>query len=289
MNRPEWLSPSLFPFESKYFEVEEGAMHYVDEGIGEPVLLVHGTPTWSFLYRSVISELSDEYRMVAVDHLGFGLSDKPPDASYRPEDHARRLARFVEHLGLDQFTLAVHDFGGPIGLPYAIQHPEAVSRVVLFNTWLWSLKGNRTLRFIDPVVRGPIGRLFYRRYNGSPKVILKSAWGKENRLTDEVHSHYTSPFPSRQERTAPWTLARELVGSTEWYESWWEQREQFTAKPTLVVWGLKDPTFGEDSLERWTRNLTDATVTGLPDTGHFVPDEAGERVSEELGVFLADT
>ncbi len=102
--------------------------------------MVHGTPTWSFMYRHLIRDLSPRYRCIAPDHLGFGLSDRPAGWSYRPEDQARNLARLIETLGLKDLTLVVHDFGGPIGLAYALDHPENVRRLVLFNTWMWSFR-----------------------------------------------------------------------------------------------------------------------------------------------------
>lgn len=289
MGEQSWLSQSLYPFRGEYFDSEDGLMHYVDEGTGDPILLVHGTPTWSFLYRNQIAHLSQEYRVIAVDHLGFGLSEKPEDAPYGPEDHARRLTAFVDSIGLKSFSLGVHDFGGPIGLSYAIHNPDTVNRLILFNTWLWSLKQDRLMRWTGRVMRGFLGRLFYRRFNGSPRFMLKAAWGSETGLTDEVHSHYTAPFKSSKDRTAPWVLAQALIGSTEWYESQWAHISQITDKPTLVIWGLNDPTFDESYLARWERTLSLETIHRLPDIGHFVPDEAPEQVNAKITAFLERT
>lgn len=285
MDRPEWLSQTLYPFDSRYIELDDGTLHYLDEGSGEPIVLVHGTPTWSFLYRSLVSGLSGKNRVIVPDHLGFGLSEKRADASYRPEDHARRLAIFIDELDLTSCTLCVHDFGGPIGLPYAMQHPEDIDRLVLFNTWCWSLRDHRSVRIAAFLARSPVGQLFYRRFNGSPRVLLKVAWG-DSELPDEVHRHYTRPFPTPHTRTAPWVLARELIGSSAWYDSWWERRDAIVGTPSLIMWGLDDPTFGEQSLERWERTLTNVTVRRLPHVGHFVPDEASDRVVSELRAFL---
>ncbi|WP_165874916.1 alpha/beta fold hydrolase [Natrarchaeobius oligotrophus] len=289
MNQPNWLSESAYPFDSQYFESDDGRMHYVDRGAGHPILLVHGTPTWSFLYRNLITTLSRDYRVIAADHLGFGLSEKPDGAGYRPQDHADRLSSFIEYLGLGQFTLVVHDFGGPIGLSYAIDHPEQVSRLVLFNTWLWSLTDDTTIRAADLLLGGLLGRLFYCRYNGSPRILLKYMWGDESPLTDEIHAQYTSPFSSAGDRIALLVLARELIGSSDWYESLWHQRAQITHKPTLVAWGLRDPSFDETYLDRWESELSNATVHRLPDTGHFVPDEAADHVIPLLMEFVTES
>ena len=137
---PTWLDRSLYPFTSHWFESADGQMHYVDEGAGAPILLVHGTPTWSFLYRCLVARLARHNRVIAVDLLGFGLSAKPANAPYEPQDHTRRLLALVDALQLTGITLVVHDFGGPIGLAAALAHPERIERLVLFNTWLWSVE-----------------------------------------------------------------------------------------------------------------------------------------------------
>jgi pimeloyl-ACP methyl ester carboxylesterase len=126
----EWLDRSVYPFKPRYLQVSGGRMHYVDEGRGDPILMVHGTPTWSFVYRHLIRDLSRDYRVVAVDHLGFGLSDKPENGPYRPQQLASNLRTVIDQLQLRGFSLAVHDFGGPIGLSYAIEEPANVRALV---------------------------------------------------------------------------------------------------------------------------------------------------------------
>ena len=116
---PPWLDRTAYPFEHRYLDVPAGRMHYIDEGSGDPVLFVHGTPSWSFEFRGLVRSLAPSRRCVAPDHLGFGLSSRPPTFPYTPEAHATTLDAFVDRLGLRSFTLVVHDFGGPIGLPSA--------------------------------------------------------------------------------------------------------------------------------------------------------------------------
>lgn len=183
--------------------------------------------------------------------------------------------------------MVVHDFGGPIGLPFVIEHPDCVARIVLFNTWLWSLNDDRRIMIGHRFANGFLGRLFYQRLNGSPKWILKSAWADQNTLTDLIHDHYLNPFPTRRDRIAPWVLARELVGSSSWYDIWWRRRASIADIPALILWGLADPAFGESYLNRWEQTMTNATVTRLHETGHFVPDEASDRVVMEISSFLA--
>lgn len=281
-----WIDRGEYPFRSRSFPTQDGRLHYVDEGEGPPVVLVHGTPTWSFLWRHLIRGLSGSHRVVAVDHLGFGLSDKPEGAPYRPADHARRLAALLDHLDLRDVALGVHDFGGPIGLSYAIERPERVSRLILLNTWMWSLADVPAARTARSLARSALGRLLYRRLNVSPRVLMKAVMGDRRKLTPAIHRHYVKAFPGPRERVAPWVLAGELAGSSEWYDSLWRRREALVGKPALLLWGMKDPTFTPDYLRRWLGVLESPTVVELPEAGHFVQEEEGERLVPVIEGFL---
>lgn len=288
LNGRRWLDRELYPFEPHFLDVSGGRMHYVDEGAGPPVVMVHGTPTWSFLYRDLIRELSRDHRVIAPDHIGFGLSEKPDGWSYRPEDHARNLARLIETLGLRDVTLVVHDFGGPIGLSYALDRPEDVRALVLFNTWLWSLEENRSARMASRLAASPVGRLLYKRLNASPRMLIPAVMGDRKKLAKEEHRHYTAPFPTSRDRQGPWVLARELIGSSDWYRRLWERRRRLADKPALLLWGMKDPTFGPEILDRWRDALPRAEVRQFRDAGHFVLEEVDD-VGEIVRDFLART
>lgn len=286
MRTPDWLDRTAYPFRSRTMELPEGRIHYVDEGQGPVLLMIHGTPTWSFLYRKLIGALAPNYRCIALDHLGFGLSDKPRDGQYRPKDHARRLREFIERLELRDINLMVHDFGGPIGLAYASEHPENVRALILANTWMWSMHGKRSAETVGRVMGGPLGRRLYTRLNFSPRFILRAAWGDKSSLTPAVHAHYLNPFPTPAARQAPWVLAREVLGSSDWYERLWERRDRIAGKPALILWGMKDPAFGAAELARWQEVFPDAQTVRLDHVGHFVPDEAPE-VANVIRDFLA--
>lgn len=277
--RPAWLDQDAYPFQPHAFETAHGRIHYVDEGDGPPVVLVHGTPTWSFVWRRLVRELSATHRVVAPDHLGFGLSDKPPDAPYRPEDHAHRLAALVDGLGLGDIALVVHDFGGPIGLSYAVERPETVRALALFNTWMWSRADDPTTVRASRMLGGTFGRLLYTRLNLSPRVLLPAAFGDKGRLPSDVHRHYLRPFPDAASRVAPWVLARELVGSSAWYDRLWARRDALSETPALILWGQKDPAFGAADLARWREALPNAEVHAFPDAGHVVQEEAPEAAA----------
>lgn len=287
VTRPDWVDANMYPFPSRYLDVGAGRMHYVDEGAGPVLLMVHGTPTWSFLYRHVIRELSSDHRVIAVDHLGFGLSDKPEHWSYRPEDHARKLAMLIDRLALRDITLVVHDFGGPIGLSYAIAHAHNVRAVVLFNTWLWSLRGTTAER-MSKVMSGALGRFLYTRLNFSPRVLIRAAFGDKRKLRKDVHRQYIRAFSGPAERKGPWIFARELAGSNDWYENQWRRIDQIAGKPTLMLWGMKDPAFGADALDRWKTAIPDARIRQFPEAGHFVQEEAPEEATREIRAFLTE-
>jgi pimeloyl-ACP methyl ester carboxylesterase len=286
LNTPDWLDWTAYPFEPRFFETPHGRIHYVDEGSGPPVVLVHGTPTWSFLWRHPIRELSRTHRVVAPDHLGFGLSDKPREAPYRPEDHASRLSALIDHLDLRDVALVVHDFGGPIGLAHAVESPDNVRALVLFNTWMWSKAGDANTVRASRILGGGLGRFLYTRFNLSPRVLLPAVYADRQKLTPEIHRHYLWPFPDAASRTAPWVLARELVGSSDWYESLWERRGRLAGKPALILWGEKDPAFGEADLDRWRLALPDAEVRTFPGAGHFLQEEEPEAAARAVAAFL---
>lgn len=281
-----WVDRSLYPFEPHFLDTAAGRLHYVDEGTGDVVLMVHGTPTWSFLYRHLIRDLARDHRVIVPDHLGFGLSDRPVQFGYRPADHAANLELLIERLGLRDITLVVHDFGGPIGLSYAERHPDRVRALVLFNTWLWSLQGTPTER-VGRVMSSGFGRFLYTRLNASPRLIVPGAFGDRRLLTKDVHRHYIDAFPTPASRHAPWVLARELIGSSDWYDELWNGRAAFADKPALLLWGMKDPAFGPDALVRWKAALPQARAVEFAAAGHFVQEEAPEDAAREIRTFLA--
>jgi haloalkane dehalogenase len=286
MNDTSWVDRTAYPFTPHSFACDGARMHYVDEGEGRPVVFVHGTATWSFLYRDLIRALAPDYRCIAPDHLGYGLSDKPVGADYLPKDHARRLRALIDHLGLRDITLVAHDFGGPIGLSYALEQPANVRSLVLFNTWMWSLRGEPVVEVASRMGGGWLGRFFFRQFNIELHTIFRAAWGDRSKLSAALHRQYTRPFPRRDDRDPMWILARELLGSSEWYEELWSRRERISAIPALLLWGLKDPIFKERHLARWQGLFADAETVTFPHAGHFVQEEARDELPPVIQRFL---
>jgi len=278
---PAWVDRTEYPFEPRTLDVDGGRLSYVDEGEDAPIVMVHGTPTWSFLYRHLIRSLKERHRCVVPDHLGFGLSDRPRGWSYRPEDQARNLARLIETLALKDLTLVVHDYGGPIGLAYAIDHPENVRRLVLFNTWMWSCVGDRHFEWFARLLGGKVGRVLYERFGFSVRVMLRHAIADHRRYTRGTERHYLKALDGH----ATWVYAREVLGSSAWYDGLWRRRDRIAGIPALLIWGMKDPAFGR-CLGRWREVFERAEVVELPDCGHAPPEERAPEALKRLVPFL---
>ena len=287
METPAWLDRDLYPFASQTFDAPDGKIHYVDEGEGEPILMVHGTPTWSFLYRDLIKSLRDDYRVIAPDMLGFGLSEKPRNYSYQIPDQTRNLQALIEHLDLQHFTLVAHDFGGPTSLAYALDNPQNIKRIVLFNTWMWSLKDDLQMRISGSLIGSRLGLWLYKYANLEFNVIVPSVYGDKARFTPQIRAHYEKlthdePFMVDVE----WFYARELMARSAWFDSLWAKRDAIQEIPALLVWGMRDSIFGENLLARWRTVFNQVRVHELADTGHFVQDEQGTALVPILQDFL---
>ncbi|MBV6643034.1 MAG: alpha/beta fold hydrolase, partial [Cyclobacteriaceae bacterium] len=156
-----WLDKAEYPFQSHYYHINGHDMHYVDEGKGPVLLYVHGTPSWSFDFRHVIKSLSSQFRCIAIDHIGFGLSDKPKEYDYSTQNHSKTLEKFILEKDLKDISLVVHDFGGPIGLNFAIQHPDRIKQLVIMNSWLWSAEHEPDFKKIRKILKNPLLPFLY--------------------------------------------------------------------------------------------------------------------------------
>lgn len=289
MHTATWIDRKEYPFESHYFEVSAGKLHYVDEGKGDPIVMVHGNPTWSFLYRDLIKRLEPNHRCIALDHLGFGLSDKPRDWSYLPQDHAGNLSALMDGLELSDVTLVLQDWGGPIGLSYAVAHPDKIARIILMNTWAWPV--NRDLHYIgfSSFMGGPVGRMLIRRYNFFAKVILRKAFGDESRLSEAAYTHYLRPLEVPEDRKGCMIFPKEIIASTPWLNQIWSDISALNGKPKLFVWGMKDIAFRDKELKRWEQAFPEAQTVRLDGVGHFVQEEAPSELGDAVVRFLSET
>lgn len=281
-----WLNIVEYPFITREFDAGDGWMSYVDHGHGRPVVFVHGSPTWSYLYRRVIKGTGGFYRCIAPDHLGFGLSEKPNGVDYRLEAQARRFGDLMDYLRLQDLTLVVQDAGGPIGLSWALENPERVREIVVFNSWMWSLKDNRRARRLAALVGNPINRLYYRLLNASPTFILPALFADRHSIPKSTQVQFLEPFRNFKERRAIYAMVEGLRDSEEWFNRLWEKRDRLASKRALIMWGMKDPLFGVEALMHWQEMLPLSETVTFPNVGRFVPEEASRMVVEELRWFL---
>ena len=282
-----WLDKSAYPFTSRYFDINGHKLHYIDEGEGETILFVHGTPSWSFDYRNIIKKLKYNYRCVAIDHIGFGLSDKPEHYDYTTQNHSKTLEIFVLEKSLENITLVVHDFGGVIGLNFAIQYPEKIKRIVILNSWLWSSKTDPDFIKLSKVLKSPLLPFLYRYLNFSPRFILPSSFG-DNKISKQLLKQYTKPFSDKTQRNGALAFARSLHNDQEWFERLWNKRQTISNKPTLFIWGMKDPIIKPHYLHKFQIGFTNSTTVKLETAGHFPQEEQAEIVTNVMLDFLTD-
>ena len=248
---------------------------------------MHGNPAWSFEFRHLIGGLRSEFRCVAPDHVGFGLSsrsDRPED--HHPAVHAEAFAALLDELELQDVTLFLTDWGGPIGLDFARRHPARVKRLVIANTWCWPVSRDPHFWFFSRMMASPLGQYLIKRRNFFVNGVMPKAVGNKDALSVEVMEHYRRAQPSPAERAANAALPGFIVGATEWLGEIWEERSAFVGKPALVLWGAKDIAFRTKELDRWKSELSDCEVLEFADCGHFLAEEAPERILPVLRAFV---
>ncbi len=282
---PHWLDKSEYPFKSNFFLINNQQLHYIDEGEGDTLLFVHGTPSWSFDFRNIIKDLKVNYRCIAIDHIGFGLSDKPKNYDYSILNHSLTLQNFIFEKQLKNITMVVHDFGGPIGLNFAIQNPDLVKNIIVLNSWLWSSKTDPEFIKLSKILRSPLLPLLYRYFNFSPRFILPKSFG-DRKLSKKILLQYTQPFANKTQREGAVAFAKSLLNDQDWFEELWNKRLTIISKPVLFIWGLKDPVIKPHNLTKFQSGFTNSTTVTIETSGHFPQEEDPEKVIESMRCFL---
>jgi haloalkane dehalogenase len=280
-----WLDTTEYPFQHHYFEVNNSKMHYIDEGQGDTLLFVHGTPSWSFDYRHIIKALRTQYRCIAIDHIGFGLSDKPKDYDYSTQNHSKTLGKFINHLNLQNFTLVVHDFGGVIGLDMAIRNPDKIKKLVILNSWFWSSRTDKDFIKFSRILKSPLLPILYRYFNFSARFILPKSFGAK-KIDKHIHQQYILPFSKSSEREGTIAFAKSLLNDQDWFEELWNKRFSISKKPTLFIWGMQDPVIKSHYLEKFLSGFPNSQVKRLDNCGHFPQEENYLETIESITYFL---
>lgn len=273
-----WLDRKEYPFKSNYFDLPIGKMHYLDEGKGNPIVFVHGNPGWSFEFRNVIKELSKTNRCISNDHIGFGLSDKPFEWNYLPKNHADNFEKLINHLNLENITLVVNDWGGPIGLSYALKYPEKIKHIVITNTWMWSAKDDPYYQKFSNFMGGPVGRFLIRNFNFFGRVIIKKCIVDKKNYHPAIYKHLETP----KDRKGCWTFPKQIIASSDWLESLWKKRGNLDKIPKTLIWGIKDIAFREEDFNKWKNEFEFKKVIKLDKVGHYPHEEATEIFIDEL-------
>ena len=281
-----------FPFSPHYYSINGFDMHYVDEGMGEAVVMLHGDPTWGYLYRAFIPTLSRRYRCIVPDHMGMGKSGVPLEPyPYRLQHHIANLEALLLHLDVQNITLVVHDWGGPVGVGFAIRHPQHIKRLVLLNTWAFARwPGGPFPRLLD-IIRSERGENFVLKRNGYLEPALMGTTNHTENLAPMVMEAYKAPYPTPETRTALLCWSRDIPVQ-ESDPSYADMKRiedglpQFGNVPILIVWGMKDPVLPPSVLRLWQALYPQAIIHEIEDASHFLQEDAPERVVGYIDEFL---
>jgi haloalkane dehalogenase len=276
-----------YAFAPRYLDQEGLRMHFVDEGAGSPVLLLHGEPTWAFLYRKAIPALVEVARVVAPDYFGFGRSDKPTRVEdYSYDFHYTSIERLAAELDLRETTVVVQDWGGPIGLRLAVEHPERVARLVILNTGIGAGRAPSPewLRF----------RAFMRRVGNEILAGQLVRLSCVSELPEDVVDAYDAPFPTPESKAGVLAFP-ELVPTELEHPSAAKMLEVRAAlerweKPALVLFSDSDPIFTPAAAERMATLIPGAGPAEIvAGAGHFLQEEKGEEVAARIVRFLRES
>jgi haloalkane dehalogenase len=271
---PAWLDRREFPFAPTLVDVGDGErLSVTDVGSGPPVLFSHGTPTWSYEWRRLIGPLSNTRRCVAPDHLGFGLSPRPSSSDYGPASHARRFRRLLDALHIDRYSLVVHDFGGPIALDAAVEHPERIETLVILNSFAWPFGDSARTALMARLAGTHMFRWLYRRANMS-FVIARSAWGDRSSMTAHTWQPYLHVFPDPESRERVlFALARSMAGDRPFFERLGARLPRLSHTRIHLIWGMRDSAFPPRVLSKFQSVWPHATTVTLDSAGHWPHEE----------------
>ncbi|PLX95316.1 MAG: alpha/beta hydrolase [Desulfuromonas sp.] len=284
-----------YPFTSNYFDRDGLRLHYLDEGSGAPVVMLHGNPSWSFYYRNLAQELAKDHRVIVPDHIGCGLSDKPDDDryAYTLQSRVDDLTALLEHLGIERdITLVVHDWGGMIGMSWAVEHIPQVKRLVVLNTGAFPLPNGKKLPLGLAICRdSPLSSLLVRGFNAFA-VAASYVGCKRNPLSPKLRAAYTSPYDSWENRIATQRFVQDIplhAGDRAWkrVNRTADNLHKLASLPMLICWGMLDFVFDEKFLAEWEKRFPAAEVHRFADCGHYILEDAANEIIPQVRDFLS--
>ncbi|WP_199619821.1 alpha/beta fold hydrolase [Paenibacillus alkalitolerans] len=283
MKRPFEVDVAEYPFKDRWLPYRDGNIHYIDEGNGPTVLLLHGNPTWSYLYRNVIKELRGEFRLIAPDYPGFGMSRAPSGYGYTPQEHSEAISDFILRLDLKDFILVVQDWGGPIGFNYAVRNRDQLRGIVVMNTWGWPAT-LLPMKLFSLVMGGrPLGYWLQTRLNFFAKVIVPHGIHHAEKVTESLRKAYTAPFPTPESRIPTWIFPRHIRKARPWLADIESGLPSLSDLPAQILWGTKDSAgFPLEAMAKWQSYLPMNETEILDDASHYVQEDRPDRVAASI-------
>lgn len=279
------LAAGAYPFHSRFLSVGGARLHYADKGDGPVLLMLHGNPAWSFLYRRLITAFAPRFRCVAVDLAGFGLSEPPQGFTFTPEEHARLVAGLLDALDLRDATLIAHDWGGPVGLSAMLKTRGRIKRLCLGNTWCWPVNGDFHFEWFSKLMGGPIGRFGSERFALFVNMVMPRSMRRRKLTAAEMHA-YRAPFANGRDRTPLHVFPAQITGAGAWLAELERGVAGFKG-PVHFIWPERDIAFRDRELAHWLRLFPGAGVTRIADCGHFLWEDAPDECQAALQAFLA--
>lgn len=284
----------LYPFRSHHLDIVGLAYHYLDEGEGDPILMIHGNPTWSFYFRALVHALSPTYRTIVPDHMGCGLSDKPDETEYdfRLKTRISDVETLLAHLRIKKnLTLVLHDWGGMIGMAVAVANPRRIKRLIVLNTTAFSPPHRKRLPWRLRLVKdfGFLAKPAVLYFNLFARGALYMA--SKRRLSRDVRRGLTGPYNAPKHRIATLKFVQDIpltpedpsypiVKQTE------ERLHLLRSVPMLICWGKGDFVFDMDYLNEWKRRFPDAESHVFKEAGHYILEDAPDAVVQVIQNFL---
>ncbi len=290
-----YLRQFAYDFKNNFLSIDGKKMHFIDEGCGEPIIMLHGNPSWSFYYRYLVHALKNQYHVIVPDHIGCGLSEKPSrnEYSYTVQQRVHDLNVLLEQLRMkNNLTLVLHDWGGFIGMAYAVQHPESIARIIVLNTSVFHLPKQKRFPWLLRLARSTIGKYLVVQHNFFAR---GTAWigCQAVRMPKLLREAYCCPYDSPSHRIALWEFVHDIPVKPNDYSysflsSVQKQLPLLEKVPMLICWGMKDFVFDKHILEQWQRCFPNALIHRFPRHGHYVLEDAKEEVIPLVKQFLID-